>query len=711
MRMYCGEVLPYPSSCAQGKISAKIVTSSSGNYTYLEIRDESPDFSFKDYYLDLEKNGWGAIRSYKGEAVQTDEDGIDYVELTKASAEKGEGYDIIYFHDEGGTDANGNVVKAGSVVRCYNDLSIEARADSEWTEAEKSQMESALTIALPFMKIGGYSIVSQYSLDALQIVDNYYKDLTKDYMALLVADGYVHGAENTAKYGGNYLVKTLSDGSSVGVLLSYYGGNRFLAYYTPNSTSSSSWPSSFVSKIKERTGVEIPEFDLASGGEFRTYEKNGSYYVITESDTPFGEDGTKPYYNYVNNVLLEPGLTWEETAEISYFFLKNGDEEALGFGLCLTPTAPTSTFFSSWPKKEIDDAIENVLGIEGFSLPSLDDAKIPSTGKSPKYQIRDEEYCEKRYQYYCQDIPQWPYYYGLEDNPSDEEVKAVARELAEAEKGIFIEIYDDDYQAYKAYFDTLYQQGWCAWAENGDDIYEDPEGKIAVTLSVYSTESTIFIHEGSKKQHTPEFHFKKEIYEIGNGKSGFVDLIKTMLPYDVSYSSSDETGKIAVDDKGEVTVSSDAEEGMTATITATINVPGEETPRTATCTIKVTKSLNYTNEIIKDYVASALTAKGYSVSTTPTEIDPGEYTYSSKVNLGSMSLDDAKAMVKSGLIPEGFALLDDYDWEEDPYDEVAENAQVITYFYQEGIDGSDTFILKFYVYQSEGDTILVAVNR
>ena len=698
LKTYCGEVLPYPEYYFDGEITFDVITDSyDEDYSYLKIKDESLTFSMETYFLDLQDAGWNVVYNYNDSAVQT-LSGATYVEATKPSSDGENGYDIMYYFSSAYLDNDGNEVSSGNVLLCYNDLDGELTEKSDWTDEDKKVMDSAIAYTLPFIQMGSSYTVSKSSVNSVTISDTYAKDFTWDYLELLKKDGFVVDKNLTEYNGAFVLTKNLENGSSIDILLSYYGGNSFTAYYNAVETDYSSWDNPIIEAAEEATGLTIPSFDIDEGGTYKAYKKSDSYYIYT-TDLLTSFD----YESYALFTLKDPRLLWEETVSFSCISLTNG-EEVYGFMLVITPTAPTSTFVSSWPTEIVDSFMKGDLGISDITLPTLDSVSIPDTGKQVKYVVNDYE---SNYAYFCKDIKENPTDYFAFD-PSEEQIKAKADTLAKENISMSVTVLDKEYQAYEAYENSLYQSKWYGYYDtNSYLIYEDPKGKVSLTFSYdvfpaldYLGPTTITIAKGSGETHQEEFYFNTDEVKLipgGNKDLAYSCLVKAMLPYDVTYSIEGGDGKITVDEEGFVMVAEDAEVGTTATVYASIQVPGEATPRKISIKITVKKDLNYTPEKAINAVLSLLKEKGYE--TTAKE----EYErYFATVDFGtSMTTEQAKSFVEKNLIPEGF--YEFISWRS--WNEPVSSTEQSVYFVDN--DNESFTCLKYHVYTSDGHTMLL----
>ena len=708
METYAGDVLPYPVGMLNGNVRAEQYYNEDYNYYFLQISDESSEFTLRDYYKKLVAFGWSVISSYNNPIFQSDSSGSEYVELTKKGG-KGIGYQIIYFYAPSSTDEDGNTIKGGNYIRCYADLVSDSSGLTSWSKSDVSRMQEYLLTTLPFIEMGyGYG-VSALNVNALTITDSYVTNLCSAYSALLIKEGFELSEKDSKEYDSHFLKKENEDGSYIEAMLYYSSGNVFIFSYTPKETTYSSWPTVIMDEIKEQTGVEVPECKIKEGGTFTYYKKNNTHYLYTED---LLDKDDFDYELYAESILQDPGLSWEETISFASAFNVDDDENKIAYLLAITVCTPTSTFVSSWPSDAIGKVLFDDLEIEEVDIPAFDETSIPSTGKQVKYSVQGQDVYDEYYEYYLEEIAAYPYFFDLGDDPSEEQIKAEAHRLAFQQEGIVVSIYDKASSSCLSYEDILYKAFWYETKDfYGQTVYEDPEGKLAVTFSTYEDPSkddegvtTITFNPGSGSKHEEEFRFAETSYDITPGNYKFPDLIKSMLPYDVTYSS--DTEGVTVNEYGAIEVSSAVAIGTKATITATINVP-EKGEMTATCTINVIEPLDYSVSKILSIIAARLSDKGYKAEKT-TSKNAKEYTFLI-ADLGtSLTLEEAKAMVKEDLVPTGFKLLEvDGDWCSDEFNECGHrHAERAAYYCQ---DGGETWILTFYAFVEDGKTYVMAM--
>ena len=116
----------------------------------------------------------------------------------------------------------------------FDDLYVDVLTDNtDWTDTEKSTMNTYLGEVLPFVKMGDGYIVQQYSDTQndsylVAIMDNYYLDRTNVIIEALLSNGFIQVDDAT---NGTYYVKD-NRIKYLEVFVSYDGGNQIVAYYS-----------------------------------------------------------------------------------------------------------------------------------------------------------------------------------------------------------------------------------------------------------------------------------------------------------------------------------------------------------------------------------------------------------------------------------------------------------------------------------------------
>ncbi len=729
MIKYCGEVLPYPVGLVDENLTVEEITID--DYSYLQISDTSSSFTLNDYYKTVENFGWNTIKGYSGEAKQLNGD-TEYYEITKKASVRNKGYELIYFYAEEEKDDEGNVTSsAGNVLRCHNDLVSFETADTKYSDEDLENMHYATTTTtLPFLKMGGQNQIGISDANTFVVMDFYVYDYSKENADILVKNGFTLDDELSTKYNSYILHKTLEDGSTIDAQIYYFQGNNAYFTYSPNTYEGTTWPTALANDIKNKTGVEVPQFEIAEGGKYYAYEKNGEYYIYTLS---LKNDYDYEYYGEVQ--LQNPALTWNEKISFSYMFLSNDDYENVGYLVAVTTSEAESTFVTSWPSELISSTITDVLKVNGITLPSFSEDFLPHKEMNIKYTLKGEDYYKKYYLAYLEDITSFPEDYNLSEDATEEQIVAKAKELALKEMGLSLSVYDENGAFYNAYADAFRKLGWYENYTSENDLYfEDPTGALMVTFTMnqdpnwdYCGKTTITFSIGSGEEHTPEFYFDSDELSVGIGYSSQLSLNKSMLPYEVTYSSSDETGNITVSEDGKVSVKEGTSDGASATITASITVPGEDEPRTTTCVVTAITLKGYTAENTSKDVKALIDQAGYASTVTKKTNEWDETQYNIDVNLGSASVEDVKGFVTSALIPADYEVLKETDedgdevdstWYDDQYlideeNEVTVDCETIVYSVDNPIDlyldygFSYGVLIKYHVYVQDGATHLV----
>ena len=688
MQKYCGEVLPYPSDgLFEGDVTVEEIEATNGGDSYLEIVDHAEEFTLANYYKQFQDNSkWNIVSSYNGEIVQSRSGGTEYVEMTKNSDDNSIGYGLVYYHRDKQTitnaDGSTQVIEAGNVIQCYNTYSTKATDATDWSESDKFYINYVTTFDLPFIQLGDENVVAASNENSLSIYDFYTKNLTKEYADKLISDGFTLQKITSQDDDSYVLIKELSNGANVRAQLYYLNGNNFNFYYTAKVEYSSQWPSELVNKIKAKSGIEIPQFEIADGGSYIYYEKNDIYSIYTLNL----KDGYN-YETYAYNQLNIIQNTWSEKIGFITRNLTDENQDTIGFQVVAMVYTPSSTFTSSWPSSKVTETLKT-LNIEGITIPGIETSDLPTTSitgtyEQIKYEIKGQEVFDQNYEYYFNDIKQSPEYYGYEEGAelSDEEIDKLATTLSRREEGIQISIFDKNYQASQALYNKLFNACWYEYEDmQGQVTFEDPSGKVAVTFQsdTYADPShdnegltSIFIHPGLEEQHQQEFYFgnpcskehtSEEIevesryaephYEVGIGLERQINVVRKMLPYTITYSS--DTDGITIDENGLVKVDKSVANNTWATITISIQVPGEATPRTKQIKLVAKNILSYTNEEVIDTIAAKLQEKSY----TPNVYHPdsGKLEFDQlTVNFGTdSSVSEIKTLVENSLVLDGF---------------------------------------------------------
>ena len=657
MNTYCGSPLPYPSSYVTGEV--KVYESEDLNGKYLAIVNESETFTLKDYYKTLEQNGWDCVTAYSGAHVQYKGSNI-YVELTKT--ENNVGYEIMYYHLTD-LDLEENGYKSSyNILVCHNNYSFKARDEASWSENDLSVIKYVSSTDLPYIALGEDYGISAEDANTLTMYDYYVNDLSKQYSDILQNDGFTLEEGKCNINNVYYLSKTLDDGAKLDIVIRYFNGNNIYVYYTPYVVTSSSWPSDIIQAFYEATLVTIPEFPIADDGVYYIYSKNDIYYIIA-----YDLDDEFDYYGYATTVKSEL-FAWNEYLSINAYIISEDYETYDGFYIAFSESAPTSDFTETWPKDDINDTLKNVLNAEGVEVPEIDISSF-NLNYDIKYHVGTKEEWQEAYDYY---LDAFTRSYG--DAYDEETLISMAKQYADRDVkiGMTIEVYDHEldkqidyvvrYKVNEAYKKALYNAGWYCVPDSANCTYEDPTGKVSITVSNtpydVSGYTSITITEGSGVAHTPTFAFSKENYDIANGRSVTLNLSVNMLPYDITYESSDTSGKVTVDQTGKVTVAEDATIGEQVTITASCT-DKDGVKHSTSCTVTVIQNYNY--KVVISEIQALLKAEGYNEDsyTLDDVYAAGSTTKivgkSLKLNFGtSKTKAEVKALAKDKLLPTGF---------------------------------------------------------
>lgn len=673
---YAGEVLPCPAGF-QGEITFDVAYDEASDSAYLQILCAAKTFSIASYYETLEKSGWEAIRDYTGGAAQSDSKGNVYYELTKIDG--GFGYDITYFHYASEDESY-------DVVQCYNDFDTELDARASWTEEEKAKFASATTEVPPFLKLGKRNAVVSDGASKAYCFDMLAKDLSKENAEILRSNGYELDEETSESHGSYVLLKTLGDGSTIYASTYYYSGNYVTFSYGPKIYESSSWLSELTSEFEKKTGYSIPRFQAS---KYYGYVKDGitTLYCYTDDfyiDTSYEAALLKSGIIYDNTQKFY--ADWAETYYVRPFTYFDGDGNTV-FGVDFASiTTPYDTIESGWPSEKIskflaDNSISGV--VPEFDFSSLS-PYLTCHSSVTNYQEAYEEALSE--------IQADPSSYGLD--PSEEgQIEAKARSLAKESTVYTIRIYDpevriDDtcteFKVNDAFFALCKKAGMTRVPSSVYDIaMEDAEGGLTIGIDLNHQEVTIIsITYGSKQTHEPVFRFDEESVILTPGSVYSLRYTCEGYPYEVAFASDSE--KVQVDSKGRATVAFDAPVGLRATITASMDIPGEG-KKTISCQIVV--AANYTDETAIKAVAGAYNGR-FSLSEDDTSAATPKQTTISDAEEGTVtsywsfcaypslsSLAEAKALVTESLIPEGFA--SSGGWEEGQYEDGTANQTIL----------------------------------
>ncbi len=654
MMTYCGSLLPHPYDLVGAGIQME--EQENNGDKCLVLFNSAEEWTLKDYYKMLQNFGWTCISGYDGNLIQT-KGGSSYVELTK-EGEDGKAYELMYCHvdnSESGGDSYNCIV-------CYSSFVSTKTDKTGWSKEEKEAISYVTSSSLPFFALGSDYAFSMASETELDFFDYCSKDLSNEIIASLRENGFESDEEKSKEYECFCLGKTLSDGAKIEILINYFRGNNVYIYFTPAMEESSSWPSAFLEEAEKASGISVPSFKIAKGGSYKTYVLHEVSYVVT-----YDLSSTFDYYSYIENINSEL-FSWEEKLSISAYLLADDSGEEVGFMLSFKLSEPSSVFVSSWPSETIEQSLKDCLNVEGVEIPSLDLSSF-KLSKPMKYNVVTQKEYDETYEYYLSLYKQ---------NYGDSYSLATLEEMAKTytdkkiKKGITLSFYDsalDDpedfalrYKVNEAYKKLLYSSGWYLVPDTGETEYEDSTGKVRISVSnsAYSNSygyTCIVIGEGSGEAHVPTLKYRQDTYEIGTGHSYSPVLDVSMLPYEISYSCSDSTGKVSVDSStGVVNVSVDAPIGETYELFATCEDDKGNTYLAKT-TIKIVKGVNYSTNL--EEVETLLKEQGYTDYTvenmyvwgSSTKVNGRKLT----VNFGtSMTKKEVKDLVENHLVPESF---------------------------------------------------------
>ncbi len=655
MKEYCGSLLPYPSFLT-GEIKVEEIEDKSDKSKYLAITNLASSFSMKDYYSLLEKDGWITITSYTGEKLQT-RSGTTYAELTKNVGDKG--YDLTYYYIDGDEDNSGY-----NCLVCRSSYVTESRSDSDWSEDDKKVISYVLEdISFPYLAMGSDYSLYAASMNTLYVCDYYTKDLSKDYCHLLMDNGYAVDKVKSISSGDYYLYKKFPNGTRVDVKLDYFNGNNVYINFTPKVTFYDEWPSELTEEAIKESGNDIPAFEIKEGGSYTTYSKNGVTYIYS-----YDYSSTFDYERYFDSIY-DPLYCWNEKLSVNASFIGSDDEDPEGFLIYFSLSTPNSTFFSSWDNDDTKAKIKEALGIEDVDILPLDLSSLALSHES-KYVLNSEEDHQKVYEYY---YSAYKSQYGA--TMSEEDIASIAEDYADlyCPVGLVYSFYDEkkesqtdyitSYKVYNTYKESLYNAGWYQVPDTGGSRYEDPTGKLAVKVSFENSMSEnvctkISFLEGSGEAHSPVFEFSKDLFEVGEMNNVNLILNKNMVPYDVTFTSSD-PNKVNVTPAGKAFAKADAKIGDIVTVTASYVDKDGKKHETST-KVKIVKGENY--KTMMALVEESLQKEGYENLATEGIISAAdkEYGIRLKVSLGNdISIEEAKTLVNEKLIPEKYTA---YAW-------------------------------------------------
>ncbi len=653
MKTYCGEVLPYFGDLTDKEIHFDEKLSTSG-VKYLQIYFFSPSFVLEDYYEGLEANNWGVIEGYSTNVIREDDSGTKFCELTKIGSDGKTGYNLTYFfypESEGEEGYN--------CVWCYNNATTTLTDDSSWSDHNSQLIEYVLMDSLPFIRIGSDYQVYQRSADQLSIYDYCAIDRREETAALLESNGFVADEEESEANDCEVLVKDI-DAGTITAQLMYSSGNLFYFTFDAKKKTSKSWPSDFLAPIEQETGIKIPLF---ASKNYIYYEKHGVHYVYGYTDG----DVSSIYQDALEDLgligdYLGNYTNWDETFALSCGSLVNSKYVVVGFEIIVGVTKPTSSFSASWPSEDIASFCKEV----GIDVACPSPLASPNSARRIKYTSEtDMEYWTEYWYHYIMENADWM---GV-DTTDKEAIRAMAEKTAKENIGLFMDIYDPDYSFSKAFEQQLYELAWhresISQSLFGEtDFYnmtfEDPTGTLSIVFWRTGLDVTrVTVMKGQGEANEPVFAFKETSVTLGLGDSAALEMNIDMLPYSVSYSCNDTSGKVHIDaSTGVVSIDEDANVGDVVVVTATMNVPGEEDARTATVEIKVAERTPYTVDSAYDEVAARM--NDFLKPASDERIRRNYYDEETEkigyfeVNFGTRSVKKTKSVIETKMIPDSF---------------------------------------------------------
>ena len=675
MKNYADDVLPYPSGF-HGEVTFEVTHDEASDSVFLQILCQADEFGIASYYESLVKDGWSLIRDYNGKAEQSDSKGNAYYELTKIAGDFG--YVITYFHYA--TQDN-----SYDVIQCYNDFDTKLDGRTSWTEEEEAKFKAAITDVPPFMKLGERNAVMSDGSSYAYCLDMLAKDLSKENAEILIGNGYALDEETSKSHGNYVLVKTFEDGSTIYASTYYYSGNYVTFSYGPKVYESSSWLSELTSEFETKTGYSIPHFDA---NKYYGYVKDGvttiycytdNFYIDTQYERALLESGI--IYDNSQKFYAD----WAETYYVEPFSYFDGDGNTI-YGIRFAYIdSPYDTIETGWPKEKISKFLEDnsISGeVPEFDFSSLSPYLTCHTSVSNYEEAYAEAYAK---------VKASPSSYSI-DSDDEEAIVSKAKSLAKANTAYTIRIYDPEvridetyteFKVNEAFFELCKKAGMTRVKSDVYDIaMEDAGGLITIGIDLNHQEVTIInITYGSNQSHDPVFRFDEESVTLTPGSTYSLRYTCEGYPYDVAFSSDND--KVTVDSKGRVTIADDAEEGISATITASMEIPDEGT-KSITCKIVVAK--NYTDQTAIQAVAS-LYNDYYSYGAGDAQAAKPKQTIESDVDEGTVisywsfyaypsfaTLSDAKSFVEDKLIPPGF--LATADWVKGAFEDGTANYSI-----------------------------------
>lgn len=698
---YCGEVIPFPVGF-KGDVTVKEETDTE-DVKFLQIINESSEFTLDNYYKDLQKAGWTGITDYEGNLNQTDPNGTKYYEFTNISNDNTKGYDITYYFGE----SEENNTKY-NVIQCYNDLSTTTEDKSSWTDDEKAMFNQTITFVPAKIKLGLDSTVYASTEDFIYAYDTCAINLTLENVEILKNDGWTLNKDLSKENKAYILTKDATDGAIVYAKVYYFSRNYVTFSYEAEVKVSDTWPSAFVSSFETKYNFTIPVFEDFSIDEYYYYTKNGVSYIYgyTDSNDIYSDylssmDDTTAVFDNINRLYTDWGENWyikpEETKDFTTY-------ENI-FRISFAPLAnPIDDIVTSYPTERINTFIStNDLG--NVTVPTFDFSTYSAYNT---YRLETVNYKDAYKNAYA-DIKKNPDDYWIDDPNDEDEIAAKAEEVAKENTLLSIKVYDkkDESTSSNKVYDYLEEAlkkiGWSRVNSYSYNIaYEDPTGSVLLGVSQINDVTTLTFTYGSGTTHEPAFYFATKNYSIEIGGTKKLNLVCDMLSGTITYTSSN--SKFTVDENGVVTASSDAKAGDSTTITASILADGETVARTDTCSISIPMIYTPANtaskvaELYNTYFNLGSSDTGYATpdSNNSFTVYPN----------GITSTSDLKSIVMANLIPNDFGNGDEEEWYTDSSDDLGDYEYMEYVAYNE----DDTAVLlTFKVFTSQSGSIGLVV--
>ena len=310
-------------------------------------------------------------------------------------------FDVIDVTYDVGTavDANKNVYMSMSldeyentIVQFYNFADIftsSKTTNTDWTDEEKTLMNSVLNYVVPFMQFGDNYYMDQETESGYTYVyleDSYYEDLSQDYINLLLSLGYKEDSvsyDSTCYYYDNGL-------NYIEIFVGYEMGNYFVAY------SEDSHLAPLTSLTLNQTAVDIvagASFQLeaiqtpsnanhpitwsTSNSDIATVSNNG---LVTISNTANTEDTVTITASSPSGKTASCTFTVKPNSVTGIRFTQDNysvipGAPAIQVEYELLPIGATSTRTPSYTYSPLDVGVH----LDGYGKLSADADAVPST--------------------------------------------------------------------------------------------------------------------------------------------------------------------------------------------------------------------------------------------------------------------------------------------------------------------------------------------